>query len=500
MPKKQHHRNLLKLKDPNDTLDFGRLVAEKDDNLAQYYVLPERFVKRAINIEDPATFFIGPKGIGKSAILQMVRFNARATGKRIVDIRPDDLAFSTLANAEATSPILGDASQHQWLFKVLCDYVLSLEVLRQEYPDASVLTGWLSALFQGKYEKEAKKLIALSQGDGTTLTNRILQLINEIELSGEYGGGKIEGRVSFDKSKRSSGEAFQLLGLVNSVAKKLRDNVSHSYYLLIDDLDLYWNNSPTQNAFIAALFSSLSHFSRPPSLKAVVALRENIYEALPLIDRDKFHDVVCNVRWDLASVRAIVEQRVVFKLTVRSSEVWGSVFPPQAFEGISHHSNGRPREAIRLATLAVSTASRNDHLSVTSEDMAVAIRTFSNERITEVSSEYSHTYPNLEHVIRKMSGWPKEFSIEKLSELLEFLDLEVQMKEPWADRYSWVSGYASNAKGFAQVLLECGILWLKQSRTDQAAPIDRTKPIEITDERWFAIHPMFGPGLGLIGA
>ncbi len=312
--------------------------------------------------------------------------------------------------------------------------------------------------------------------------------------------GENRGKVTLDKSKSSSGDAFHLLGLVNSVAKKLRDNVSHSYYLLIDDLDLYWNDSPTQNAFIAALFSSLSHFSRPPSLKAVVALRENIYDALPLVDRDKFHDVVCNVRWDLASVRAIVEQRVLFKLAVKSTEVWGGVFPADAFGEIWQHSNGRPREAIRLASLAVLTATNNDHFSVTPEDMATAIRSFSNERITEVSSEYAHKYPDLERIIRKMSGWPKEFPFGKLKELLELLDFEVQMKEPWADRYSWVSGYAFNPKGFAQILLECGVLWLKQSRTDQAAPLDRTKSNEITDERWFAIHPMFGPGLGLVGA
>jgi hypothetical protein len=500
MAKKTHQRNFLKLKDPNDILDFGRLVAEKDGNLAQYYVSPERFVKRATNIEDAATFFVGPKGIGKSAILQMVRLEARATGKRIVDIRPDDLAFSALANAEATSPILGDASQHQWLFKALWDYVLSLEVLRQEYPDASALTGWFSSLFQGHYEKEAKKLIALSQGGGMTLTNRILQLINEIELSGEYSGGKVAGKVTLDKAKSASGDAFHLLGLVNSVAKKLRDNVSHCYYLLIDDLDLYWNDSPTQNAFIAALFSSLSHFSRPPSLKAVVALRDNIYEALPIVDRDKFHDVVCNVKWDLASVRSIVEQRLVFKLQVKASEVWGGVFPENAFNEIWQNSNGRPREAIRLVTLAVQTASGNGHLSVMPGDLASAIRTFSNERITEIASEHAHTYPDLERVVRKMSGWPKEFPIQKLIDLLELLDFEVQMKEPWADRYSWVSGFASNPKGFAQVLLECGVLWLKQSRTDQAAPLDRTKPNDITDERWFAIHPMFAPGLGLVGS
>ena len=45
MTKKAKERNYLKLRDPNDSLDFGRLVAEQDQNLAQYYVSEETFLK-----------------------------------------------------------------------------------------------------------------------------------------------------------------------------------------------------------------------------------------------------------------------------------------------------------------------------------------------------------------------------------------------------------------------------------------------------------------------
>jgi hypothetical protein len=494
-------KNYLRLKDNSESLDFGRLVAEQDSNLAQYYVLKEKYVARAVNINDPATFFIGPKGVGKSAILQMVRLTAGIPATRIIDIRPDDLAFSALANAQATSKVLSEASTNQWLFKILWDYVLSLEVLKREHTDSNALSNLLGAWFQGKYAREAKKLISMSEGSDYTLTDRILQLIREVEVSGEYAGGKLSAKViTAEERQPTPGTPLQLLSLVNSVAKKLRDRLSNPYMLLIDDLDLYWENTPTQNAFIAALFSSLSHLSRPPSLKAVVALRQNIYDALPLIDRDKFPDFVCPMKWDQASVKEIIERRVTFKFNVTSKEIWGGVFESNAFSEIWNHSNGRPREAIRLASLSVANAVGKAHLSVLKEDLAEATFSFSNERIKEIAGEFAYKYPGLEQVIRKMSGWPKEFPYEKISNLVEQLDFEVQMNEFSAERYSWVRGYASNVKGFIQVLLETQILWIKQSRTDPASPYEPSNQVEVTNERWFAIHPMFAPALGLLGA
>lgn len=500
MSKKAREKNYLKLRDPHDNLDFGRLIAEQDDNLAQYYVSPEKYLRRALDVNDPACFFVGPKGMGKSAVLKMLSITKSSDAGRVIELKPDDLAFSALANAEATSPILGEAGKNQWLFKALWDYVLALEVLKREFPTPLAMNGWFANIFQGQYEREARKLISLSQGVGTSLTERILQLVKEVELSGEYGGAKVAGTLTLDKPSNAKAESFHLLSLVNSVARKLRDNLDHVYYILIDDLDLYWSDTPTQNAFLAALFTSLSHFSRPPSLKAVVALRQNIYDSLPLIDRDKFHDAVCHVRWDYAAVRDMIESRAVFKLQVTHHEIWGGVFPQDAFKDMWSNSNGRPREAIRLATLAATIAQHNGHTQVLPQDMTSAVRAFSSERLKEVAGEFSYKYPGLELILRKMSGWRKEFPASDLSGLVELIDLEIQCKEPGHEKYAWVGGYGQNPMGFAMILLQCGMLWVKQSRTDEAKPLDVDSPIELNNNRWFAIHPMFGPALGLIGA
>lgn len=495
---KNKNRNYLKLRDPTENLDFGRLMAEQDDNLALYYILDEKYVRRALSIDDPAIYFVGPKGIGKSAILKMVQLRQRSGANRVIEIRPDDLAFSALANAEATSPILTDASRNQWIFRSLWDYVLALEVFRREYPDPTGFSRIFPTILQGAHEQEARKLLALSTNGGTiTFTDRILQLIHELEVSGEFGGVKMAATIKPERNKSSAGTSFQLLALVNSVAKKLHNNLSNDYYILIDDLDLYWTDSPTQNAFIASLFMSLIHFSRPPHIKAVVSLRENIFNTLPLPDRDKLPDSVCRVRWDYDSVKRMVEERVCFRLVVTNKEIWGELFPQNGFELIWKHSNGRPREAIRLATLAANTAVDEGHLQITPEDMVKSIRVFSEERIKEVTSEVAHKYPGLEFLVRKMCGWPREFPFEKIKEFAELLNLEVEMKEGGSEKFSWAGGFAANPIGFAQILLENGVLWLKLTRHDEPKAFDPNNRIEITTARWFAIHPMFAPALGL---
>src|SRR4051794_35518779 len=102
MSRKSLDRNYITMAPEAKVRAFGRLVAEEDPNLSEYYIGRERYVDRALDVDDPATFFLGPKGAGKSAVLQMCRLTIGIDNPRLVSISPDDLAFSALANVEAT--------------------------------------------------------------------------------------------------------------------------------------------------------------------------------------------------------------------------------------------------------------------------------------------------------------------------------------------------------------------------------------------------------------
>jgi hypothetical protein len=141
-------RNYLKFKQGFGISDLKLTVAETEANLPSYYIGKDQYVDRAINREDLTSVFIGPKGTGKSAVLQMVRCHASASGNenRVIDLSPDDLAFRALSNIDARTPFLETPSQNRWLFTSLWDYVLSIEILTRELSDQGAIN-WTAPVF-----------------------------------------------------------------------------------------------------------------------------------------------------------------------------------------------------------------------------------------------------------------------------------------------------------------------------------------------------------------
>jgi hypothetical protein len=502
---KSSEKNYLRPKTGVSLTSFGLSAAELDSELANYYVDPDRYVKRAMDFKDPAVFFVGPKGAGKSAILQMVRLLRAADQGRVINISPDDLAFSALANVTASTPIMSEASKNQWLFKALWDYILALEVLKREYKDQNAFTTALKSIiryfFGNRHEKEANRLLSISLGDDGqqhTLSSRILQLVREVELSAEAAEtGKLSAKAKIDDTKSASGGQLWLLNLIHSVAKRIGDDLHAPYHILIDDLDLHWQDKPVQNAFIAALFFSLRNFNKGENIKCAVAIRDQIYRRLPLTDRDKYHDWVCHVEWEAPNLQKIIEKRITSKISVQTKEIWGGLLPEDAFSKMYHHSYGRPREAIRIITLCIAEAERHGHKRVTPEDLDVSIRKFSDARIAEIASEFSHLYSGLDPIIRKFAVLPKEFPLERVSEVTGDIGIEIECKDDVSQEYPWAGGYVEDTKGFARILLECGVLLFKVDRTAEPVPYDPEKRPEITAETWLSTHPVFWPALGL---
>lgn len=479
-------------------VDMGRLMAEEDPNLRSYYVGREFYLDRALNIDDPLVFYMGPKGIGKSAVLQMVRLEKSHDVKRIINLSPDDLAFSALANIRLESPILTDVGKGQWLFKSLWDYVLLMEIWERE--NTGIQDIWLNfkKLFRSKDEKRIQKLFRITisdKGNPITFTDRILQLMKEVEVSAQTNSLEVSGKVKLDHDVAGQ---FQLLSEINHAVKILPGILRNEYYVLIDDLDLYWDNEPNQNAFIAALFLSLRRLSRRP-VKFVVSIREDIYRCLPLADKDKSRDRLCRMQWDLDCVREMVEKRLITVLNCRRVEIWGDLFPKNSFDIIAEHSTKKPREFIRLVSLCISRAVTNGHKRILQKDIIEALREYSVERLGDLVSEYRFVYPNLDVVLQKFYGKQKEFDFSSLDNMATELAVEAidhgNMGMPW----QWVGGFDERAEDFARLLLDLGFLQIKANRTAVPEPYNPDQMGAIKSNMWFAVHPMYAPGLRLLG-
>ena len=482
----------------NVVQNLGMLVAEQDPNLQNYYVGREQYLDKALDINDPLIFFMGPKGIGKSAILQMVRVERARDQKRVIDIAPDDLAFSAFANLRVESPLLTDALRGQWLFKSLWDYVLLMEIWERENSAIqNRLEKFKSLFMKSGDEKRIQRLFKITindEGKPISLTDRILELIKEVELSSQAGDTEIKGKVILQEG---SSKRFQMLAEINHAVKKLHDVLKHEYYVLVDDLDLYWCNEPNQNAFIAALFLSLRKLSRPP-VKFLVSIREDIYNCLPLVDKDKSRDRVCNVEWGLSAIKEMIEMRVANALNCKATEIWGNIFPEKTFETFSLYSTKKPREFIRLASLCLNRAYLNGHKRVLEDDILQAVREHSNERLNDLVSDLRYVYPRLEIVLEKFRGKEKEFPFKTLDDIAT--ELAVEALEGDNATWFWAGQFDERGVDFAELLADIGFLLIKENRTALSKPYDRSKMGHIQPNMWFAVYPMYAPALELLGA
>ncbi len=494
--------NVLRFRDGYGISDLETTVAEEDSNLAQYYVGRELFVDRATNREDSASVFIGPKGVGKSAVLQMVRNHASATGNesRLIEIAPDDLAFNALINIDSRTPLLKTPSQNQWLFTSLWDYVLCAEILHRESAGYGTIEKLLTSVLGDRNRKQQAKLLKITvddEGKHLSMTDKMLALIEAVELEGEYDGVSGRAKVTLRENGQRSDD-LQLLQLISSVAKQLPKSLSHEYYVLIDDLDLHWSSTPLQNAFLAAMFLSIRKMSRERSIKFVVSLRKSIYREINLEERDKFSPYVCEVEWGKAAVKDMVESRMNFAVNIARNRVWGTLFPDASFNYMWGNTDGMPREVLRLAGACIDRALKNGEKSVSADSINEATRRFSTERRDELASLFQYQYPGLGFVTRQFEGCRKEFNIDVIQEVaLKVCDMvEGNLELPNLD---WATCGFDDPVALARALLSCGFLLLKSGRSEEArAPLDEEIQL-LDDKKWFAIHPMYHAGLGLDG-
>jgi hypothetical protein len=51
-------------------------------------------------------------------------------------------------------------------------------------------------------------------------------------------------------------------------------------------------------------------------------MREQIFRSLPLQDRDKFHDWICHVEWEMLELKKMITTRIQKKLNIERSLIW----------------------------------------------------------------------------------------------------------------------------------------------------------------------------------
>lgn len=546
---------------------LGGAVAENEADLLSVY-LDNSYLEAARDPSDRRCFFIGRTGTGKSAILKMVR--EQYSPQHVLSLTASEFTFRDIDLREFIVELAGNGVNLDYLFKVIWKYLLVVALLKKRFPDLKERKSWLQQSLM-TLTNSAKKaaydfLLASEELHGQrTFPERLAAMLDtaEVELklavgnsesSSVHGSAKAKATFSGAQSPgartqhglggRAGGEvggAIQRalerswsISKLHDVIDLLSDDilVATGWWVLIDDLDKAFAESPLSKTFVKCLFEVIMEFQQKVrQLKFVVALRTDIFDQLKFYQREKVDQFVYHMNWTPAQLRLILEQRVRFCIQVpESKKVYGSFFPvkvrtvnggdEETFEFLRSRSLDRPRDIIAFASDALEKCVGDT--SVSASALRDVEPEYSRGRLNALTDEWQEVYPCIDEIMRKFEGGPATLSPTELAGgLSDFLCEAVDSEERCepGDKATYCSMLAvtsdsdvlvpesPDAQAFplpvrklASYLWHTGAIERRKSSGGQwASGAGTNRLIEFNDKdligHMFRVHPMLRAGL-----
>lgn len=389
---------------------FGHEAAEDEtiERLKTYYLKTE--VYNSMKSQIPLLILVGHKGVGKSALLKVLSVEDDEENRIPITVQPNDI-FNL------------DVSTENFLEKI------------------ETWKNGLSSIIFNKLVTSLNSRLSTKK-DNNNLFNWI-QKFNDV-LSGILG--KKISDLQSQKIALSSAE-FTLL-LKNSIFREKQ------VVVYLDDLDRGWENTKNDVKNLSAMLNAVRDLSRDmQNLKFRIALRSDVYYAIRTSDEttDKIDGSVIWLSWTNHEILVMLIKRIetFWGYTIDEEELLSrrqrdichyldSVFEAR-FQGNGHWENApmyrvlmslirkRPRDLVKLSTLAARKAYANKHSKILTNDLESVFKNYSNDRLTDTSTEYKSELPQVQELLLKMKPSQKElataspclFSREQLIKKLE---------------------------------------------------------------------------------
>jgi hypothetical protein len=404
-------------------IDWGKDSAETDPALMNYFVASQAFQRLSGKSKN---IVVGRKGSGKSALRKKLGevFQYQPT-THVVNLSPNFNTIRSILNEkDLKADVFGQEIffQHTWIRQILLECLCLIgHSAKGQYAGESYEFARAIAV---NLDKTSKDLIE-------NVTDVLTKIKAQVGKLGDFG-------IKIEKELRRFAEVdtleFHLKKIADSGAK---------FTILIDALDLGWDNSPTANNLLLGLLSATSYLMGiSPNLHICIFLREDVYGLLlsKTQHSDKYRDIE-KIRWEKNELLEILGERIKFNRhkvgTPVTQNPFSYVFEPSM--GTSNTDNwliertlSRPRELIQFARLY--TQSVEDE-----KPSAVALKRaetpYSNWKLDDLCAEYSNQYPNLATIFTywKANFFRTKYHLERreIEEILLEITCNVPLNEPW---------------------------------------------------------------------
>ncbi len=426
-------------------IQWGDDSAEQDPNLLEYFVTSEAFKRVA---EKTKSIVIGRKGSGKSALrTKLTETFSQEDDLHVINLSPKYNSIKSILNDKSIVENFGQEIffQHTWLRHILLDTLCKVgDNAKGKYTDDSL---------------EFARNISLDlKRTSKDFVENIAEILKSIKIKagslGDFG-------LTLEKELRDIADVdalqHHLLSLCDSGAK---------FIIMIDDLDLGWDNSETANNLLLGLLSATNSISGlHENINTIIFLREDVYTIL--ISQTQHSDKYRNVerlRWGKKELLQILNSRVIYNYTQADEEIstdpFTKVFPETV--GTANTNNwliertlSRPRELIQLARYYSESVDGN---TPSAEKLKESENNYSSWKLDDLCSEYSNQYPGIDKILAywKTKYFRHKYHLKRIEieDMLLNIMTDVSLDSPWFNEIVKNTDFNK----FIRVLYEIGFI------------------------------------------
>ena len=254
-------------------IEWGNDSAENDQNLLSYFVLTENYTRLS---KKTKSLVIGRKGSGKSALRKKLENDFREQkDTHVINISPKYSSIRNIINDKFLRENFGEEIffQHTWLRQMMLD---------------SLSTIGHSA--KGKYTKDsmefARDISKQLNQTSKDIVENISDILNRVKIK---AGNLGELGLQLEAELRNVADVDSLEHHFKNIS-----NSGSKTVIMVDDLDLGWDNSDISNNLLLGLLAASTYLmALSNNIHVFIDLREDVYSIL--MDKTQHSDKYGNV-------------------------------------------------------------------------------------------------------------------------------------------------------------------------------------------------------------